>query len=114
MNIGVSPHSLTRPEADAERAEVQRRLRADGFTPGRFVYRTEKERALHGGQTSSGEGMYWLKGDALVRLEPKRVDDEQRGEDPRTAGRWMLALSISHRAASSSYSSLDFSPTTTK
>ncbi len=36
------------------------------------------------------------------------MDDEQRGEDPRTAGRWMLAVSLFERTASSSYPRLDF------
>ena len=66
--------------------------------------------ALHGGKTSAGEGYYWLKGEALIHLEPKRVDDEQRGEDPRTAGKWMLAVSIGERGTSSSYEGLEFTP----
>jgi hypothetical protein len=69
-----------------------------------------EEIALHGGKTSEAEGFYWLKGEALLHLEPKRVDDEQRGEDPRTAGRWMLAISVGDRATSSSYERLTFTP----
>jgi len=36
------------------------------------------------------------------------VDDAQRGEDPATAGRLMLALSLVERRASSTYPRLDF------
>ena len=108
MNIGVSPEALERVAFDELRRRTQERFRADGWASGRFVYRTEAQRALHGGLTSSGEGSYWLKGAALVAFEPKRVDDEQRGEDPRTAGRWILALSISDRETSSTYRSLEF------
>ena len=73
------------------------------------MYRTPEQQRLHGGMTSSGEGSFWLKGNALVAFEPKRVDEEQRGDDPRTAGKWILALMISDRETSSTYKSLDFS-----
>ena len=33
-----------------------------------------------------------------------------RGEDPKTAGRWMLAVRISERTTSSSHSGLEFTP----
>ena len=36
------------------------------------------------------------------------MDDAQRGEDPATAGRFMLALSLVERTASSTYPRLDF------
>jgi hypothetical protein len=109
MNVGVSPHAMTREEHEEEWRRAQERLRGDGWKAGRFVYRTPEQQALHGGKTSEADGTYWLKGEALLHLEPKRVDDEQRGEDPRTAGRWMLAVSIFERTASSSYPRLDFS-----
>jgi hypothetical protein len=108
MNVGVSPHAMTRGEHDDERRRVQERLKADGWAPGRFVHRTPEQQALHGGKTSEGDRTYWLKGEALLHLEPKRIDEEQRGEDPRTAGRWMLAVSIFERTASSTYPRLDF------
>jgi hypothetical protein len=98
MNVGVSPHAMTRPEHDDERRRVQERLQADGWKPGRFVYRTPEQQALHGGKTSEGDRTYWLKGEALLHLEPKRVD----------AGRFMLAVSIFERTASSTYPRLDF------
>ncbi len=110
MNIGVSPESLPRPAFDEFRRRAQEQFKADGWASGRFVYRTAEQQRLHGGMTSSGEGSFWLKGDALVAFEAKRVDEEQRGDDPRTAGKWILALMISDRATSSTYKSLDFSP----
>jgi hypothetical protein len=108
LNVGVSPHAMTRGEHDAERRRIQGRLEADGWVSGRFVYGREEERARHGGATTYGEGMYWLKGQSLLHLEPKRVDEAQPGEDPHTAGRWMLAVSIFERSASSTYPRLDF------
>ena len=110
MNVGVSPRARTRAELDEEMTRTRERLRADGWAMGRFVYRKPEEIALHGGKTSEGEGFYWLKGEALLHLEPKRVDEEQRGEDARTAGRWMLAVHISERTTSSSYDRLEFTP----
>jgi hypothetical protein len=108
MNVGVSPHAMTRAEHDEELRRVRERLQTDGWRPGRFVYRTAEERALHGGKTEDADATYWLKGEALLHLEPKRVDDAQRDEDPATAGRFMLALSIFERTASSTYPRLDF------
>lgn len=108
MNVGVSPRARTRAELDDEMRRTRERLQADGWAMGRFVYRTPEQIALHGGRTSEGEGFYWLKDEALLQLEPKRVDDEQRGEDPRTAGRWMLAVSVSERTSSSAYERLEF------
>jgi hypothetical protein len=110
MNVGVSPRARTRAELDEELTRVRERLTADGWAAGRYVYRKPEQIALLGGKTSAGEGFYWLKGEAIMHLEPKRVDDEQRGEDPRTAGRWMLAVHISERTKSSSSEGLEFSP----
>ena len=110
MNIGVSPRGHTRAEHDDEMRRTRERLAADGWAMGRFVYRTPEQQVLHGGAKTGGEGFYWLKGDALIHLEPKRVDEEQRGEDPKTAGRWILAIHISESSKSSSYPSLEFAP----
>ena len=110
MNVGVSPRGHTRAEHDEEMRRTRERLAADGWAMGRFVYRTPEQQALHGGAKTGGEGFYWLKGEAVIHLEPKRVDEEQRGEDPKTAGRWMLAVHISERTKSSSYDRLEFTP----
>ena len=109
MNIGISPEALPRAEFDEFRRRVQEHFRADGWASGRFVYRTPEEQRLHGGVTSSGEGNYGLKGETVVSFEPKRVDDAQRGEDPRTAGKWILAVSLWDGATSSTYQRLEFS-----
>jgi hypothetical protein len=108
MNVGVSPRAWTRAELDEEMKRTQARLRADGWASGRYVYRRPEQIALHGGKTSAGEGYYWLKGEALIHLEPKRVDEEQRGEDPRAAGKWMLAVQISERSRTSTYEGMEF------
>jgi hypothetical protein len=44
----------------------------------------------------------------VVSFEPKRVDETQRDEDPQTAGKWILALSLWDRATSPSYDRLEF------
>jgi hypothetical protein len=114
MNIGISPEALPRAEFDEFRRRVQERFRADGWASGRFVYRTAEEQRLHGGVTSSGEGSFWLKGETVVTFEPKRVDDAKSGEDPKTAGKWILALSLWDRATSSTYQRLEFTESTAK
>ena len=108
LNIGISAEALPRAEFDEFRRKAQERFRADGWASGRFVYRTPEEQRLHGGVTSSGEGSFWLKGETVVSFEPKRVDDAQRGEDPKTAGKWILALQLWDRASSSTYERLEF------
>jgi hypothetical protein len=108
LNIGISPEALPRAEFDEFRRKVQERFRTDGWASGRFVYRTPEQQRLHGGVTSSGEGSFWLKGETVVSFEPKRMDDEQKGEDPKTAGKWILALQLWDRATSSTYERLEF------
>ncbi len=110
VNVGVSPHARTRAELEEEMRRTRERLRADGWALGRFVYRAPEDQRLHGGKTSEGEGFYWLKGETVLHLEPKRVDDEQRGQDPKTAGRWMLAITLWERESSPSYHRLEFTP----
>ena len=101
--------TLPRAQFDEFRRRVQEQFRSGGWASGRFVYRTPEEQRLHGGVTSSGEGNYGLKGETVVSFEPKRVDDAQRGEDPRTAGKWILAVSLWDGATSSTYQRLEFS-----
>jgi len=94
ISIGVSPETMTRAELVAAHARVQAQLDADGWRRGRYEYTTPEQQALHGGMTSSGDGYFWLKGDTLLQLQGKRMDDPQPGEDEATAGAWIQLLEL--------------------
>jgi len=107
MSIGISPQSLTRAELVEAHRALQQALRADGWRAGRYVHRTEEELQLHGGQASSGEGYYWLKGETLLQVAGKRVDETQPGEDAATAGEWIQYLELRPAASDED---LEFDP----
>jgi hypothetical protein len=107
LNIGVSPQKIAHTNLLAAERQIQERLQADHWKAGHFVHRTEKEQVLHGGATTSGEGKYWLKDGTLLILSSKRMDEEKRGEDPQTAGEFILVLDLVPRD-DSLYSKLEF------
>jgi hypothetical protein len=105
MSIGISTEKVSRAELIAANQRVQEQLGRDGWRTGRFVYATEELQHLHGGATESPRGFYWVKGDTLLRLESKHMDEEQAGEDPETAGEWIQFVEL---AAPSSQPDLHF------
>jgi hypothetical protein len=109
LNIGISPQKFPRADLEAVERAVQKQIRADHWVPGQYVYRTEDQRTLHGGATSSGEGKYWAKGGTLLILSSKRVDESKAGEDPKTAGEFILHVDLVPRD-DSLYSRLEFAP----
>lgn len=94
VSIGVSPHKLTRAELVAAHIRVREQLAQDGWSAGQYNYRTLEQQALHGGVTSMGRGAYWRKGDTVLSLLGKRIDEEQPGEDPETAGEWIQTIDL--------------------
>jgi hypothetical protein len=99
MSIGISTEKVPRAELVAANRRVQDQLARDGWRTGRFVYATEALQHLHGGATESPRGFYWVKGDTLLRLESRRMDDEQPGEDPETAGEWIQFVELESPSA---------------
>jgi len=55
-------------------------------------------RILHVGAARGAEGKLWLKGDIIVHIEERRLDDPQSGEDPATAGDWIQYVDLWTRA----------------
>lgn len=94
LNIGITPEKLPRMQFDEYKRQVQHQLKNDGWIPGHFVWRSPQDIHLHSGATSSGDGRYWKRGDTLIILEEKRMDDEQAGEDPKAAGEFILYLDL--------------------
>jgi len=97
INIGTAQAKMTRAELDAANAEVRARLKADGWETGREVYRDAQDQQLHGGATRGPEGKLWLKGDTVLNIEERRIDDPVPGEDSATAGAWIQYVDLSTR-----------------
>jgi hypothetical protein len=91
--IYVTPPTLSRAELDAAEQALRQKLRDTGWLPGRFVYHTPEDKALHNGD-ADGYGTYWLRNDVLFILESKRMDDEKPGDDPKTAGKFLQSVKL--------------------
>jgi len=91
--IYVTPPTLSRAELDAAEQALRQKLRETGWLPGRFVYHTPEDKALHNGD-ADGYGNYWLRNDVLFVLESKRMDDEKPGDDPKTAGKFLQSVKL--------------------
>jgi hypothetical protein len=97
VNVAISPRKVSRAALVEAHAQVQMRLREDGWLEGAIQYRTAEEQQLHGGAASSGQGFYWARGGTVLQLSGKRVDGERAGEDPETAGDWIQVIELRPR-----------------
>src|SRR5579885_5988 len=104
INVGTSPRKFTRAELGTANAALRARLKADGWLTGHEVYRTGEHQQIHGGRTRGDEGILWLKGDIVLNIEERRLDDPQPGEDLATAGEWIQYIDLRTR---SDYPSID-------
>jgi hypothetical protein len=96
LNIGITPEKLPRHEFDDFKRQVRQRLKDDGWVPGHFVWKSKTDVEINHGVTTTGDGRYWKRGDTLLILEEKRMDDEKPGEDAGTAGEFILYLDLRH------------------
>lgn len=110
INIGVSPSKLSRAALEAANAELRARLVKDGWLAGHEVFRDEQDRVLHGGATQGPEGRSWLKDGMVLDVESKRMDDEQPGENPATAGEWIQFIDLWPQKAYPGIDRLVFQP----
>lgn len=109
INVGISMQALSLAELQRADDALRARIDADGWHSGQYYYRTEEQQQLHSGATSSGRGWYWSKGNTVIHLLHKRMDDEQPGEDRTTAGQWIQYLELSPRTKSM-FKDLEFDP----
>ncbi len=72
----------------------RRRLKADGWLTEHEEYRTAEDQQLHDGKTRGEEGRLWLKGDIIVDIEGRRMDDPVTGEDAAMAGEWIQYIDL--------------------
>ncbi len=94
ISIGTSRDKMSVAAVDAADADLRARLKADGWLAGHEVYKTEEDRQLHGGATQGPEGDMWRKGDTVLNIMRKRMDDPVAGEDPATAGEWIQYVDL--------------------
>jgi hypothetical protein len=110
MSIGTSPDKMSVAEIDAADADLRARLAADGWLTGHEVYKTEEDRQLHGGAAQGPEGHIWLKGDTVLDIERKRMDDPVQGEDLATAGEWIQFVELWARRTYPGLGRFEFAP----
>jgi hypothetical protein len=97
LNIGLSPHTISRSALEKANTSLRARLAADGWLTGHEEYRTEEDRTLHGGATRGPAGSLWLKNDLVLSIDTRRMDDPAPGEDSKTAGKWIQFIGIWQR-----------------
>jgi hypothetical protein len=98
VNVGLSPHTVSRAELEHADAALRAQLAADGWLTGHEEYRDEEDRTLHGGATRGPDGKLWLKNDMVLSLDSRRMDEPAAGEDAATAGKWIQFIGVWQRA----------------
>jgi hypothetical protein len=93
LNIGITPRKIPKPELESFQHRLQAELNADGWMPGHYLAKSEETVTLWGGQRTTGDGRYWLKGNTLLIFETSRMDEEKRDEPP-GSGEFILNLAI--------------------
>jgi len=106
INIGVSTVKVPLSEFETFEARVRGELTDHGFRAGHFENKTPWQLQNSGGKPTTGDGRYYKRGDSLVILQSKRMDEQKRDEPPR-AGEWILSFDIVP-STSSNYSELVF------
>jgi hypothetical protein len=114
VNIGLSPHTISRLALEQADTSLRARLAADGWLTGHEEYRTEEDRSLHGGATRGPEGNLWLKNNLVLSLDSRRMDDAVSGEDSKTAGKWIQFIAIWQRSDYPYVERYVFAPPTAK
>ncbi len=110
INIGLSPHTMSRAAVEVANTELRARLAADGWLTGHEEYRDEEDRMLHGGALRGPEGRIWLKNDIVLDIDNRRMDDPVAGEDAKTAGKWIQFISLWSRKDYAYIERLVFAP----
>jgi hypothetical protein len=98
VNVGLSPHTVSRAELERANAALRTRFAADGWLTGHEEYRDEQDRTLHGGKTRGPEGRLWLKNGMVLSIDSRRMDDAAAGENAQTAGKWIQFIGLWQRA----------------
>ena len=110
MSIGASTLKVSRAQAEAADARLRRALAADGWLTGHEEYRTEQDRALHGGAERGPEGDVWLKDEVVLNIERKRMDEPRPDEDAASAGEFIQVIALWARADYPSLERYVFAP----
>ncbi|MGH6664123.1 MAG: hypothetical protein ACREB2_04350 [Pseudolabrys sp.] len=98
MSIGTSSRKGSRAELEAANATLRTRLTAGGWLAGHEVYRDEQDRTLHGGVSRGPSGAVWRKGETVLHILERRVDDNVKVGDPIDVGEWIQFVDFGRRA----------------
>ena len=96
MSIGTSSRKGSRAELEAANAALRARLAAGGWLAGHEVYRDEQDRRLHGGAARGPAGAMWLKGETVLHILERRMDD-RKPDEPSDAGEWIQFVDLGRR-----------------
>jgi hypothetical protein len=110
VNVGLSPHPVSRAALEQANAALRRNLAADGWLTGHEEYRSDEDRTLHGGLSRGPDGRTWLKNAIVLDVESRRMDDPTPGEDQKTAGKWIQFIDLWPRADYPNIGRLVFAP----
>jgi hypothetical protein len=112
INVGTSPHKVSKAEVEQANAAIRARLKAEGWLTGHEEYRDEEDQILHEGKTRGPEGTTWLKDHVVLDIANRRMDDEVPGEDKATAGEWIQYRDVWPRKDYPGIERLVFAPPT--
>ncbi len=110
VNVGLSPHTVSRAELEQANAALRRKLAADGWLTGHEEYRSDEDRTLHDGFSRGPDGRTWLKSGIVLDIESRRMDDPAPGEDQKAAGKWIQFIDLWPRADYPGIERLVFAP----
>jgi hypothetical protein len=97
MSIGTSSRKGTRAELETANAKLRARLVAGGWLAGHEVYRDAQDRTLHGGASRGPSGAVWRKGEIVLHILERRIDDNAKAGDPIEAGEWIQFVDLRRR-----------------
>jgi len=109
MSVGTAQSKMSRPQLEAANEALRARLAGDGWLTGHEVYRSAQDQTLHGGATRGPSGAVWLKGDTVLHIEARRMDDARPGEAPGT-GEWIQFVELGERISWPGFARYAFEP----
>ena len=95
VNVGASPDKLNVDNLAAAYSRVARQLREDGWLQG-HLHKEPPAQFVPPKKRPWGNLFVWAKGDTLMMLRDKRMDDEKPGEDE-SAGEYIMYVELHPR-----------------
>ncbi len=96
ISVGTAQSKMTKVQLAGADADLRDRLAADGWLTGYEKTRSEQDRRFHGGAAGRASGAIWLKGETVLRILSRRLDEVKAGESA-DAGEWIQFVELSGR-----------------